>query len=137
MIPVHFLHVHIGMQHGMPLPGRSVIFLGLPSFVDLHPVMWIYSFEGSNEGFLICIEADLLENSCDLIFLSAYKAAHTLIRSPSFSTFRRICYSHRSPAIAPQHCELSVKIAPFGHPHAYEADADAPHAYPADVHIQP
>ena len=76
MIPVHFLHVHIGMLHGMLLAGRSTVFFELPSFIDFHPVVGIELFEGSNEGFLTCIKADILENSCDLVFLSAYKAAH-------------------------------------------------------------
>ena len=76
MIPVHFLHVHIGMLHRVLFPGRSIIFFELPSFIDFQPVVGIELFEGSNEGFLICIRTNPLENNCDLVLLSAYKAAH-------------------------------------------------------------
>jgi hypothetical protein len=64
------------MLHRVLFPGRSIIFFELPSFIDFQPVVGIELFEGSNEGFLICIKANLLENNCDLVFLSTYKSAH-------------------------------------------------------------
>jgi hypothetical protein len=72
MISVHFLYVHIGMLHGMLLAGRSTVFFELPSFIDFQPVVRIELFESDYEAFLISIRANLLKNSCDLVFLSAY-----------------------------------------------------------------
>ena len=76
MISVHFLHVHIGMLHRVLLTRRSTVFFKLPSFVDFQPIIWIELFESGYEAFLIRIGANLLKNSCDLVFLSAYEAAH-------------------------------------------------------------
>ena len=76
MIPVHFLHVHIGMLHRMLLTGRSTVFFELLSFIDSQPVMWIELFESANEGFLICICTYRFKygrNLVDMLFLCTYR----------------------------------------------------------------
>ena len=76
MISVHFLHVHIGMLHGVLLARRSTVFFELPSFVDFQPVMRIELFESGYETFLICINSYRLKYSGNLVFLTAYETAH-------------------------------------------------------------
>ena len=73
MISVHFLHVHIGMLHGVLLTRRRTVFFELPSFIDFQPVMWIKLFESANEGFLICICTYRFKYGRNLVFLSAYQ----------------------------------------------------------------
>ncbi len=102
MIPVHFLHVHIGMLHGVLLTGRSIIIFELPSFIDLQPVFGIEPFEGSNEGFLICIKTDLLENNCDLVF--------RLIKQPILSSALRPSALSAVSFVHREHCYRSSAL---------------------------
>lgn len=76
MISVHFLHVHIGMLHGMLLAGRSTVFFELPSFIDFQPVVRIELFESDYEAFLISICAYRFKYGENLVFLTVYETAH-------------------------------------------------------------
>ena len=66
MISVHFLHVHIGMLHGVLLTGRSTVFFELPSFIDFQPVAdrvfwkWLWSFPHQH----LCLPLQIRRKSC-------------------------------------------------------------------------
>ena len=76
MISVHFLHVHIGMLHGVLLTGRRTVFFELPSFIDFQPVVWVKLFESSYEDFLISICSYRFKYGGNLVFLTGNKTAH-------------------------------------------------------------
>ena len=99
MITGYFLHVHIGMLHGVLLTGRNTVFYELPSFIDFQPVVGIESFEGSNEGFLICIYSYRFKYGGNLAFLSAYETAHCEYPSHALPMYIWLTHSYAVDAL--------------------------------------